>query len=122
IGSPNIQDEGQWPDSALQDEIDDIEVYLADRIESTPETARLEEALDLLQTELRRRHKRMQPQQPRRRRKSRRGTRDAGGQPDDLEKPRILREQTSVQYTDPAEIRQESDRIAAWLRHGSPSA
>lgn len=122
IGSPNIQDEGQWPDSALQDEIDDIEVYLADRIESTPETARLEEALDLLQTELRRRHKRMQPQQPRRRRKSRRGTRDAGSQPDDLEKPRILREQTSVQYTDPAEMRQESDRIAAWLRHGNPSA
>jgi len=27
-----------------------------------------------------------------------------------------------VQYTDPAEMRQESDRIAAWLRHGSPSA
>jgi hypothetical protein len=86
------------------------------------ESMRLQEALDMLRAEVQRRQARIAPSPKRRgRRRRRRGQQtqdnEAVNEADAaLVMPRVLREQTSVQYTDPTEVRYEVDLIMAWLR------
>jgi hypothetical protein len=122
--TPNIRDETQWSFTALLDEIDDIQQWFSTQTGSSPESVRLEEALAMLQAEVQRRQQRLGPQ-PKKRKPSqtrRRGRRRASepeptAEPErEMQRPRILEERTSVQYTDAAEIRQEIDLIVAWLK------
>ena len=125
-GTPFIQDENEWSFTDLLDEIDEIEDWLDNQIRSSPESVRLNEALTELRDEVKRREETasQQPKKIKRRKKNRRKNRSKR-QPQvdlsrtnkpELQKPRMLREQTSVQYSDPAEIRVEIDAIMAWLK------
>ncbi|MBN1657602.1 MAG: DUF4157 domain-containing protein, partial [Anaerolineae bacterium] len=110
-----------WSYTQLLDDIDKIQQWLGYQTTSTPESARLEEALAELQAEARSREKsaRRRPKRGRRRRRSRSArTQQAETTQDEqeLQSPRILRERTSVQYQNDNEVRQEIDRIMAWLR------
>jgi hypothetical protein len=90
--------------------------------------SRLQEALDLLHAEVQRRQQRIAPQPARRKRSKRqRGkrTRDAETAQDvdrEMEKPRILREQSSAEYTDPNDVHREVDLIMAWLQREDVSS
>lgn len=105
--------------SELLDELNAVDEWLGRQVESSPEDDRMREAKEAITAELRRRQGAMQaPDRPRPR--GRRGRGRAGAAPDQLpaqtEMPRVLREQTSTQLTDPAEIRAEVDRISSWLQ------
>lgn len=95
--------------SEVVKDIDEIQQWLGRQISSTPESAHLEEALQLLTVEKRRKEKRARAQK---RKKKRRQKADAVSE---LQPPRILRERTSVQYQSDEEVNQEIDLIMDWL-------
>lgn len=114
--TPNVRDYGY---SALLEELTEVDEWISRQVASTPETDRMEDAKEALTAEIARRQGAMAAQDgPRPRRRGRRG-RQAAAEPElppQTEMPRILREQTSTQTTDPAEIRAEVDRITSWLQ------
>lgn len=123
--SPNYQ---TWSYTELLNEIDEIQQWLGNQIESSEQSIRLEGVLEELLGEARKRE-RSATQRPRRPNRSRSGRgrnrrqqdgpqQDSSQQPSESlpPRPRILQEQTSVQYSDPAEMREEVDRIMAWLQ------
>lgn len=113
--TPDVRSYGY---SALLDELNEVEEWLGRQISSSPDDDRMREAKAALEAEIVRRQGAMAAQdRPRRRGGGRRGPSQAQAQlPAQSEMPRILREQTSEQFTDPAEIRAEVDRITAWLQ------
>lgn len=117
--SPDIRHYGF---SELLDELRDVNEWLDRQTVSSEDSNRMEEAKAALEAEIARRRGVVRAaEQPRHRRRGRRGRRgrEPAAQPElpeQTEMPRILRERTSVQLTDPAEIRAEVDRITAWLQ------
>lgn len=110
--------------SQIQQDIDEIVEYLDRQIESNETTLGLEVALEMLRTRKREllRNAAQEPERPRPRRgrgrrRGRRWEEPAEATPLDVsEMPRILRERTSLGLNDPTEVRQEVDRIVAWLQ------
>ncbi|WP_030322614.1 eCIS core domain-containing protein [Streptomyces sp. NRRL B-3229] len=106
--------------SDLTDEARAVDEWLDRQISSTPETDRMLEARAALRAELARRAPALTAAGPRGRPAAARGARrPAATAPEpalpDTEMPHVLRDRASTALTDPAEIRAESDRIAAWL-------
>ncbi|MEU5046273.1 eCIS core domain-containing protein [Streptomyces griseorubiginosus] len=106
--------------SDLTDEARAVDEWLDRQISSTPETDRMLEAKAALRAELARRAPALTAAGPRGRPAAARGARrPAAAAPEpalpDTEMPHVLRDRASTALTDPAEIRAESDRIAAWL-------
>ena len=104
--------------SAITRDIDEIGQWLDRQISSTPESARLEEALGALRGELARRSdRRAAAASPRRRRT---GEAEPGAATPEVP-PRIIVERTSVQYGSSEEVAAEIDRILAWLERSDLS-
>ncbi|MFC8365662.1 DUF4157 domain-containing protein, partial [Streptomyces griseorubiginosus] len=106
--------------SDLTDEARAVDEWLDRQISSSPETDRMLEARAALRAELARRAPALTAAGPRSRPPAARGARrPAGAAPEpalpDTEMPHVLRDRAGTALTDPAEIRAESDRIAAWL-------
>lgn len=105
----------------LVDELRAVDEWLDRQIVGSQETDRMMEAKAALEAEIARRRAAIRAADrppPRRRGRGRVGP----AQPpqseltERTELPRVLRERTSTQLTDPAEIRAEVDRITAWLQ------
>ncbi|MEV6489099.1 DUF4157 domain-containing protein [Actinoplanes sp. NPDC051633] len=115
--SPDVRGYGY---TALLDELNEVDEWLGRQISSSPDVDRMQEAKAALEAEVRRRQGAMAAQDRPRRRGRRAGTtgrpQAEAELPAQTEMPRILREQTSEQLTDPAEMRAEVDRITAWLQ------
>jgi len=106
--------------SDLRDEARAVDEWLRRQIATTPEFDRMKEAEAAIQAELARRAPALTPTGPRTRpaapRTGRRST--PARAPEVLpetEIPHVLRDRVSMPLTDPAEVRAEADRIAAWL-------
>jgi len=105
----------------LLNEADELTQYLDRQIESSGDTARIQEVLAMLRAEINRREAATTDRagssgRGRRRSRGRRSaatTESTTPLPDRY--PRILTEMTSVAYTDPAEMRTEYDLIMQWL-------
>jgi|GEM_PF-2214082 len=108
----------------LLSEIDELNDWLSRQIESSEDTARIEDAITMLRREAARREKQTQQRKRKRRsaRTSRRATTQLSQLSTDLRKPRILEERTSVQYQDSQEMRAEFDLIMEWLARGDLSS
>ncbi|MEV7323494.1 DUF4157 domain-containing protein [Streptomyces sp. NPDC093970] len=108
--------------SDLVDEARAVDEWLSRQIASTPDVDRMLEARAAIQAELAARAPALTPAGPRARpapaRRGRRGTPAPAPEPalPETEIPHVLRDRASTPLTDPAEIRAEADRIAAWLR------
>lgn len=134
----------QYGLSELLDELRGIDEWLARQTATTPETDRMFESKAAIESEIARRRGAIDAQDGPRRGSGKRpahrrpatsarsrtagtaGATDGGvaagpaaesGLPDQTPMPRVLRERSSRQLTDPAELRQEVDAIAAWLQH-----
>lgn len=115
-----------WSYTQILDEIDEIQGWLDRQIESSEESTRLEEVLETLRAEAKKRQRSAMPSSKgkarRRRRQGRRGKDKQHGDDaaqvtePELTKPRILREETSFQYDNVDEMREEIDSIMAWLQ------
>ncbi|MGW2826951.1 eCIS core domain-containing protein [Streptomyces sp. NPDC001443] len=107
--------------SDLTDEARAVDEWLGRQIATTPEVDRMVEARAALRAELARRAQALSPTGPRPRPAAPRGARRAAPgpaaepAPPETEMPHVLRDRTSTPLTDPAAIRAEADRIAAWL-------
>ncbi|WP_170850834.1 DUF4157 domain-containing protein [Arthrobacter sp. OV608] len=113
--TPDVRSYGY---TALLDELNEVDEWLGRQISSSPDVDRMQEAKAALEAEVHRRQGAMTAQdRPQRRRAGRRDRPQAPAElPAQTEMPRILREHTSTQLTEPAEIRAEVDRITAWLQ------
>lgn len=107
--------------SDLTDEARAVDEWLSRQIASTPDVDRMLEARAALRAELARRAPAPTPAGPRPRPAAPRGGRRTAPGPaaepalPETEMPHVLRDRASTPLTDPAEIRAEADRIAAWL-------
>ena len=110
--TPDIQHYGL---SELLDELRAVDEWLGRQIATSPDVIRMQEAQTALQHEIARRRRVIagpapRPQRPR----PGRPATPEPEQPTDM--PHVLRDRSSQQLTDPAEMRAEVDRIAAWLQ------
>jgi hypothetical protein len=107
-------------------ELDELNQWLQRQTTSSEDTARIEEAVGLLRTEVNRRETAAAgPRRPARRRGSRSASRAAptvSSEPLPERYPRVLIEMTSVAYENPAEMRTEYDLIMQWLARTEISA
>lgn len=95
-------------------EVDELAQYLDRQTSTSPESARIEQALVSLRAEVNRRE--VATADPRSRGRGRRAAAaPASDAPLPSRYPRILTEMTSVAYADPAEMRAEYDLIMQWL-------
>ena len=102
----------------LQDELRAVNEWLARQTVSSPEADRMMEAKAALEGVIARKQGaiRAADRPPPRRRGRVQASVAQPALPEQTEMPRVLRERTSAQLTDPAEIRTETDRITAWLQ------
>ncbi|MBW2690220.1 MAG: DUF4157 domain-containing protein, partial [Deltaproteobacteria bacterium] len=99
-------DISNWSPTRLLDEADEIQQWLNYQIQTTPETIILEKALESIGAEFERDNEVFLQHQKKKTRGRKRNS---------IQKPRILREGTSVQISDPDEVREEVDLIVSWL-------
>jgi Domain of unknown function (DUF4157) len=117
--TPNLQ---QYGFTELVDELRAVNEWLNRQTAGTQDSDRMFEAKTALEGELARRQGAIRAADrppPRRRGRAQGAAAPAAAQPDlpaQTEMPRVLRERTNTQLTDPAEIRTEVDRITAWLQ------
>lgn len=136
-------DLGRYGLSDLLDELRGIDEWLARQTATTPETDRMLEAKAAIESDIARRRGAIDAQDRPRRGPGKRpaqhrpatsgrprkagpsgaanggvtaGSAAESGLPDQTPMPRVLRERSSRQLTDPEELRQEVDAIAAWLQ------
>lgn len=107
--------------SEIISDIDEINQWLGRQNTTTPDSIRLEEALDLLITEKNRKEKKSLGDKPKRRSRRRKSARKKMTD-SSIRKPRILRERTSVQYETAEEVNMEIDLIIAWLEQDDISS
>jgi hypothetical protein len=115
-----------WGITRLIDERDQLQEWLSRRTTSSQASSTIEAALAQVTEALARKSKALQKDPARAtKRRAVKHPAKAGGPTGaaspELPMPRILRERSSVQYTDPAEMRTEVDLIAEWLQHGDLS-
>ncbi|QDB79401.1 DUF4157 domain-containing protein [Georgenia wutianyii] len=111
VGSPDVE---SWEHAALVDEIVALEQWRDRQTSSTPELASVERGLARLRSVLQERDRaRRAADRPVKRRGPR--SRQPAARDSDLPAPRILTERSSVQYTEPADVDAEVDRIMAAL-------
>ncbi|MGW5671220.1 eCIS core domain-containing protein [Micromonospora sp. NPDC003776] len=103
----------------LVDELRAVDEWLNRQVVGSQETDRMMEAKAALEAEIGRRRAaiRAADRPPPRRGRGRAAPAQPQPElPEQTEMPRVLRERTSTQLTDPTEIRAEVDRITAWLQ------
>jgi uncharacterized protein DUF4157 len=114
-GTPDVR---QYGFSELVDELRAVNEWLDRQTTGSEQTDRMAEAKTALEAEIARRKGAIRAaDRPRSQRRGRAKEPAAQpGLPEQTEMPRVLKDRTSFQLTDPAEIRTEVDRITAWLQ------
>ena len=115
VSTPDIN---SWQHSDLTDEIVQLEQWLGNQIEGSQDTARIEGALVMLRARLAEIEGRALAKPRRTRSRRGRSTREAAPvEPaGPVDRPRVLREGTSLGTDDPDEMRREVDEIVAYLQ------
>lgn len=113
--TPNVR---QYGFTELVDELRAVNEWFNRQTASSPESDRMMEAKAAIEGEIARRQGAIRAaDRPPPRRRGRASAQAAQPElPEQTEMPRVLRDRTSTQLTDPAEIRTEVDRITAWLQ------
>jgi Domain of unknown function (DUF4157) len=114
-GTPDVR---QYGFTELADELRAVNEWLDRQTTGSQQTDRMAEAKTALEAEIARRKGaiRAADRPPSRRRGRAKEPAAQPELPDQSEMPRVLKDRTSFQLTDPAEIRTEVDRITAWLQ------
>ncbi len=114
-GTPDVR---QYGFTELVDELRAVNEWLDRQTTGSEQTDRMAEAKTALEAEIARRKGaiRAADRPPSRRRGRAKQPAAQPYLPEQTEMPRVLKDRTSFQLTDPAEIRTEVDRITAWLQ------